>query len=58
MKDITYQLECARTVIRNLVGSHQATPEAATRYACRQLDLPSDVQASLTEYAEKLAHNN
>jgi hypothetical protein len=58
MKEITYQLECARTVIRNLVGSHQATPEAAVDYAYSQIQLPADTRQALLHYAKQTAKAN
>jgi len=54
MQDITKRLNLARMLIRNAVGSHQGTPEAAARYAIRQLDLPADVKHSLIQYATEL----
>ena len=56
MKDITERLKLARMLIRNAIGSHQGTPEAAARYAIRQLDLPSDVEQSLIQYATQTAN--
>jgi len=54
MQDITQRLDNARMIIRNVLGSHQGTPETAARYAVRQLDLPSDVVTSLIQYANQL----
>jgi hypothetical protein len=58
MKDITYQLECARTLIRNLVGSHQATPQTAVDYAYSQIRLPADTRQALLNYAKQTAKSN
>lgn len=54
MQDITEQLALAKVLIRNMLASHQGTPEAAVEYATRQLDLPPDVAHSLTQYAYKI----
>ena len=54
MQDITEQLALAKVLIRNMLASHQGTPEASVRFAMRQLDLPPDVKHSLTEYAIQL----
>ena len=56
MQDITERLNLARMLIRNAIGSHQGTPEAAAKYAIRQLDLPSDVTQSLIQYATQTAN--
>ena len=55
MKDITQGLEAAKFIIKNQLGSHQATPEQAVHYAMRQLDLPNDVTLQLVEYARQTA---
>lgn len=55
MQDITEALEQAKGIIKNLVGSHQSTPEQAVIYALRQLNLPSDVTSSLIQYAQQTA---
>ena len=54
MHDITEQLALAKVLIRNMLASHQGTPEAAVEYATRQLDLPTDVSHSLIQYAYKI----
>jgi cyanate lyase len=54
MQDITEQLSLAKVLIRNMIASHQGTPESAVRYATRQLDLPPDVKHDLIQYAYKL----
>ena len=54
MQDITEQLALAKVLIRNMIASHQGTPESAVRYATRQLDLPPDVKHDLIQYAYKL----
>ena len=54
MQDITESLNLAKILIRNMLASHQGTPETAVRYATRQLDLPADVSCSLIQYAKQL----
>jgi len=54
MQDITEQLSLAKVLIRNMLASHQGTPEAAVEYATSQLDLPPDVAHSLIQYARKI----
>jgi hypothetical protein len=58
MKDITFEVECARTLIRNLVGSHQATPQTAVDYAYSQIRLPADTRQALLHYAQQTAKAN
>jgi len=52
---ITERLKAARVLIANLIGTQQATPEMASRYACRQMNLPKDLQTSLAQYASELS---
>ncbi len=54
MEDITNKLEHAKILINQMIGSHQGTPESATRYAIDQLGLPPDVASSLIQYANQV----
>jgi hypothetical protein len=56
--NITSQLEDAQTIIRNVLCSHQATPDKAVNYAMRFTGLPLDLKGGLTEYAEQVKKND
>lgn len=53
MKDITEQLQTAKSIIQNLVASHQSTGHMAARHALRVTDLPQDILPALLEHARK-----
>lgn len=56
--NITSQLEDTKVIIRNVLCSHQATPEKAVNYALRFTGLPIDLKSGLIEYAKQVKEND
>jgi len=54
--EITNRLETARLLIKNLIGSGQAEPAMAARYAVRHTDLPADLIPQLEQFANGLTN--